>query len=553
MLRLLALPFVTCMVTSSQSLTWAEGAAPNGLSVRFVSEAAAGATPVTLLAGVEFLPLEITGRTLQQELDSTRSRRVVRNGLTRVELPDGGRVLAYCRDSGATYGYLLVRGNGAASVLLELPGLAGQTPFADRIGVSPDGHWGVASSAAATTLYLLRLDGTTYASTGTPARVLNLPSLVEVTTIMPGRSHVFFAGDDERMRRCAMADGGALEDVSPPPIAGARLKSELAMSGDGSAVVFLYGVQPSFSLWMVGHSGGPRRINAPIAKYEEPGYLPETAAGPRLLLNFDGTRLMYTDATLRDEIFVHDTTGTTATTHITGDHNFQPYIGIGIFPTFAAAVLVLGVGDPDRFDVFAATTGELPVLNLSRTNGNLTRPFGSGGLVPQAVTVSPSGAVLIADRPLGGALRLLRIESGLGQLTLIGDQLARLPTLADAAQGLPDVLVASADGDLLLDGFARTPFLVVPAGVAFTADVLLAENWRVLGVSAGGVSAIVFRAPDGTLIALPAVPGSQRPSMTRGNNLVIDGSSLLHVSPSAGVVRVQTAAPVRGVLSGLGA
>ncbi len=551
MLRVVPVVLASVALASGQSLTWAEGSSTAALNVQTVAESQPGGTPATILANVEFLSIEMTGRTLQQELDSTRSRRITNRGLTRVELPSGGRVLAYRRNAGQAFGYLLVRRNGVASVLLELPGVATQTPFADRIGVSPDGRWGVACSASESTLYFLRLDGTTFASTGTPSRVLNLPSLVELTTIMPGRSHVFFAGDDERMRRCAMVDGGLIEDISPPSITGARLKSELAMSGDGRRVVFLYGVQPAFSLWMASETGAPTRINAPVAKYEEPGYLPETPAGPRLMLNFDGSRLMCVDATLRDEIYVHDTTGATATTHVTGDHNFQPYIGIGIFPTFAAALLVVGVGDVDRFDMFAAATGDVPVVNLTRTNGNVVRPFGAGGLVPLSVSMTLGTGLLITEQPAGAARRLLRVDLATGQSALVADQLTRLPALGDATAGLPDILVASPLGDQALEGLSATTLLAAPAGVDITSDVLLPAA-RVLSVRAGGVSAIVFRLGDGTFMALPAVLGDQRASVTVANNLVVDGASLLHVSPALGAVTVSTSGSVRLVLSGFG-
>ena len=41
----------------------------------------------------------------------------------------------------------------------------------------------------------------------------------------------------------------------------------------------------------------------PPAKYEEPGYLPDTIGGPELMLDHAGTTLLYTDSTIRDEIY----------------------------------------------------------------------------------------------------------------------------------------------------------------------------------------------------------------------------------------------------------
>lgn len=550
MLRLIFM--ATCIGASlpPQSVTWFEGSNVSSLVLRTVPESNPRATPTTVLTDVALLPIEVTGRTAQQELDPTRSRRVTRHGLTRVELPVGGRLFAYRRNAGQTYGYLHVLDTGRAIVLLEGNAVAGGSPFADRVGVSPDGRWAVAASIAEDRLYVLRLDGTNFVSTGTPARTLVLPSHVEVESIMPGRQFVFFATDDERMRRCSMPDGGQIEDVGPPPIGGARVKSELALSGDGAWAVYLYGVQPSFWLYMVGENGPSVRLNAPIAKYEEPGYLPDEQNGPRMLLDFDGSRLMYTDATSRDEIFLMDTSGATVTTHVTGDHNFEPYIGIGIFPTFAAATLVLGVGDPSRFDIVGANTNEIPVANLTHTSGNTTRPYTAGSLDPRAVSPRPDGSILIVDQAGANPMRLLRFDPA--GTHVVATQLLGLPILADAHTAIPDILVATSLGDTVLSGATGTPVLATPAGVSIATDVLLPAHLRVLSIDAGTLSAIVFVTGDGRLIALPASPGPQRAFTTSAGSLVLDGGSLLHVDPRGGAATITTNGAVRSVVSGRG-
>lgn len=543
-----------CLVSllPAQAISWFEGSSTASLALRRVDEANPSATPTTVLADVELLPLEMTGRTRMQELDPTRSRRLTRNGVTRIDLPQGGRVLAYRRAAGQTYGYLLIGANGNPTVLLEGGAVAGQSPFGDRIGVSADGRWAAASSRAGDRLFILRLDGGTFASTRTPARSLLLASPVELQSIMPGRAFVFFATGDERVRRCAMADGGQIEDVGPPAIAGARVKSEMALSGDGTRLVYLYGVQPAFSLWSVGETGPALRLNAPVAKYEEPNYLPEFATGPKLLLNADGTRLMYTDATSRDEIYLMDTTGATATTQVTGDHNFEPYIGIGIFPTFAAATLVLGVGDPDRFDVVAAATADLPVVNLTMTGPNLVRPFAPGTLVPDAIALTGGSQLLITDHPLGGAMRLLLVDPVTHAARTVADRLRRLPSLGDSKGGWPDVLVAAAGGDVILNGVSALPVLVTPPGVGVTSEVLLGSAFRVVSIDAGGVSATAFLTAAGGVVALPPVTGPQRAGITELGNLVLDGPGLLFLDPRRGATTITTSGAVRVLVSGRG-
>jgi hypothetical protein len=160
---------------------------------------------------------------------------------------------------------------------------------------------------------------------------------------------------------------------------------------------------------------------------------------------------------------------------------------------------------------------------------------------------------MIVERPLGGPMRLLRSDPTSTTASLLADRLDRMPALGDAVQSVPDVLVSTPLGDRILEGVGATPLLVTPAGVDLTGDVLLASSWRVLGVAASGLSAVVFRAPDGSLLALPPVAGNQRALASRAGNLVLDGAVLLHWSPGRGAVTVQTTGPVRWVLSGHGA
>ncbi|MEZ5964654.1 MAG: hypothetical protein R3F56_12465 [Planctomycetota bacterium] len=551
MLRLAAVAAALAPFLPAQDLTWFEGTVPTSLALRSVPESNPSTSPRTVLTDVELLPLEMTGRTLQQELDPEHSRRLVRHGLTRIELPHGGRVLAYRRAAAQTYGYLQVDAGGRAIVLLEAPASGGLSPFEPALGVSPDGLWAAATSRDGNSLFVMRLDGGTFASTGTPTRILSVPAGIEVDSVMPGRTHVFFASGDERVQRCAMADGGQLEDVGPPPVAGARVKSEMARSGDGSCVVYLYGVQPSFTLWMAGETGPARQLAAPPAKYEEPNYLPVFPTGPKMLLNEDGTRLMYTDATSRDEIYLLDTTGATTTTQVTADHNFEPYIGIGIFPTFASATLVLGVGDPNRFDVVAATTNDLPVVNLTMTGPSPVRPFQPGALDPETLSLTPSGAILIADHPIGGAMRLLAHDPASQTTQVLGDQLLGLPRAGDGLGVRPDVLIDSALGGRIVDGASAQVLLAAPAGVGVRSDVALSPTFRVLDVTAGSLSALVFMTAAGA-VALPPTTQPQQVSVSNRGGLLLDGASLLYVHPLGGPSTLQTSGSVRVLVSGRG-
>ncbi len=143
-----------------------EGSSPSSLSLRVLDEANPLAPGQVLLQQMEFLPLEMTNRTEQQALQHDRSRLVFRQGLWRVELPDGGRLFHYRRQGGAIYGYLLIHPHGDAEVLGELPGIgvgSNTTPFGDRIAVASDGKH-AAMTLLDGSLFLVRLDGGTYPS-----------------------------------------------------------------------------------------------------------------------------------------------------------------------------------------------------------------------------------------------------------------------------------------------------------------------------------------------------------------------------------------------------
>ncbi len=551
MRALVTLPTL-CSVLAAQSITWLEGPGQGAFALRTVAEATPDAPPSSVLTGLTILPIEITGRTRHQDLDPTRARRLDVQGLVRVELPDGGRLLAYRRGT-TDFGFLRVGADGTANAVLEAPGPGG-TPFVDRIGVGADGRFGAVADVNLPRLSILRLDGGVFASTNRPWRTVTTSSLIEAQAVMVGATHVFFATDDERLWRCPLVDGGVPQDITPPPIAGARLKSEMAMSGDGRTVAFLYGVQPNFGIYLAHEALPTRRLPLQDAKYEEPGYLPEFATGPRLLLDATGASLLFVDATIRDEAYLLDTTGARAMVHVTGDANFQPYIGAVILPVFAQSVLFLGVGNPDHHDVYAAAAGVPSVVNLTQTNGNTRAPFGEGILVPENVAFTTSGQMLVAEHTGTSPSRVRRLDFATGTSIIVADDLAGLHATAAAPPGIaPDLLLRGPSGDLLLETTNGTPRLRAPVGVEIAAPVHLARWSRALTARVGTVSALVFHANDGSVLALPPTTYGQRAFRTSAGNLLIDGATLLHVDSRNGPRTVQTNGATRHVLSGAGA
>src|SRR5262245_55251878 len=93
---------------AAQGLTLLEGATVNALDVVVLDETDPAGSGTVLLQGIELMPIEIAGRSATMELQTDRARRIVRNGLPRIELPGGGRLFQYRRASGQFWGYLLV-------------------------------------------------------------------------------------------------------------------------------------------------------------------------------------------------------------------------------------------------------------------------------------------------------------------------------------------------------------------------------------------------------------------------------------------------------------
>ena len=540
----IAVAALAAAAPAQTSLTLLEGATQQDLQLRVLDERDPTSTGQILLTQLEVLPVEITRRTVQQSLRPNRPRRLTRHGVPRIELPPGGRLLRYRLRGGQRHGVLWVDAGGAATAILELPsGIAQTNPFADRFAVANDGLH-AAFITATGVLHLARLDGQVYTSTQSPTRAVPAPGVIDPVSVCAGATHVFFQTEDERVWRCAYADGAPAVAVTPPKAPGARLKEEMAMSDDGHSVVFLLGPKPLFDLWLINSTGPARKLAAPSSKYEEPGYLPETTGGPRLLLNETGTRLLFTDAINREEIYLLDTTGTTTTTHITSDGNFAPYIGTIIVPSFASNTVTLGIGDPDAFDWYAASTASAGIVSLTRTGGRVAPPYGAGTLVPTAGYPLASGLVLSTEvAPGGPQLRWLAPSTGTSGIAATA--LRGAPELGEGPA--PVVLVPGQLGDALLTGSLATT-LRGPAGIWLSAPEQGPGLSAFTATIPGGPAAAILMIPGGGLIALPPDPALRQVVLTAGNGLLLNGSVLTYARPGL-VVTIPSPSTIRVVLS----
>lgn len=516
-----------------------------------VPEASGTGPPVVVLDGAEFLDLEVTNRTRANALRNDHSRRVVRDGSAFVELPAGGSLHAYRRAQGTVYGLLWVDASGEASPLVEHPALpGGADPFDDRIGVAADGLH-VAVPLLDGRVQIVRLDGLNYPSTGAPWRWAGLPSSIETTSLCPLQTSLVCGTEDDRVWQIPYADGAVAIERTPPAVPNVRLKSEWAPSGDGSCAAFLYGPRDLYRIFRIGSTGPAIALSPPPAKYEEPGYLPETDFGPRLLLDDDGSELLFVDATIRDEAYALEI-ATGAITHVTGDHNFQPYIGVVILPFAIADSFVAGIGDPLMFDLYASNARAADVANWTRTNGNVVAPFAEGSLELRAIHASESAVVYADAKPTGSPIGAL-VEFGATGPRVLVDRTLGAPELGPGLNRRGDLRVESLDGTALLDTRSLFPFLFAPPGVDLS-PTLLDEGVgglrsRALLAAAGPLRAVVLHLEGGQPIGVP-VPSTVRGlGRTKSGALLLDGAALELVSAHGTRVLDATAAP-RRILSG---
>ncbi len=550
--RLLASIGLVAGCAAAQTLTFAEGSAAS-LTIAAVPESNPLAPDTVVLQAVELLPIEMSGRTLAHEQDPTRSRRVERNGIARLELPDGGRLFRYRRAGGQFWGFLQIAADGAPRVVLEKPGVGGQLgdPFDDRIGVGEDGLHACVPLLAGGML-IVRLDGGTFASTGRADR-LAVPGAIEVInrSVMVGANCVWFHTNNDEVMRCDFADGSAPVDVSPPLQTNAILKNEMAMARDGSRVVFLYGLHQQQRLWTVGATGTVSLLPPTASKYEEPGYLPEGPGEPAMLLDDDGSRLFYIDADVRDELWLLDMNGVLPSLQITENGIFQPYIGVHILPKFAVHELTVAIGDQAAMDWFRIqlAPGGGTVANLTGT-GSLVQPFPAGTLDP--VQAAATGSKILVSEQAATGLAVRRIDTATGAQALVTTNALTAPEVGSSTGAPADILLRGAVSDTLVLGSSAVPLLTLPDGLFLTAPVQGPQFAATFVHLAGNVGILAVYDHAGTLLTSGLETGIQQVCATASGGFVAIGATVAYFAPGYAAQLNRPNTPVRLCLSGAG-
>lgn len=550
MIRTLPILFCLGAPVLAQHLTLAEGTLASDLRIVQLDEANPNAPATTVLQNVELLPVERTGRTMAQADDPSVARRVVRKGIARIEFADGAKLFRYRRAAGAFWGFLHVDATGAARVVLELAGIGAnglQDPFVDRVAVAADGTM-AAMAKTAGGLHLVRLDGGIFASTGRSDRLVAAGNVLPAS-VMLGTQGVYFQTDTERLWRLGYADGATPVDISPPALPNGEWKDEMALSGDGNTLVFLYGPRDQQRPYLVVGNGLPSPLPVTPSKYEEPGYLPEGAGEPAMLIDQAGTRLLCIDSLIRDELYLVDLGGTFAPMQFTGDTIFQPYIGVHILPKFHAQQLVLAIGDPASMDWYRVDLNAAggTVANLTGT-GSPTPPFTSGQLDPrQAAECGP--ALLVAEQ-VGGVSRLRRLDPITGANGLFGGALTTALQSGSSLGGPCDVLARTATGTTLWAAPNALPLATIPDPWRLQPPVhgpVLSATFASLP---GLLGAAVYYLRDGTVVTGGIEGPDAEIVATSGGHFLILGNQLRLVGPGVYTALQRPAAAIRMCLSG---
>lgn len=479
------LPALTAQTTLLEGLPGAVG------TVRLVDTTGQTPTNAVLLDQVLLRSPVLNGRTANEDAETDRCRLVRRHGFDRIERPDGGRLFVFEQTLQTGHGLLFVPPSGPARVVYSGPEQL-DVPMA----IAVDGQHVV--FARDQSLVVVRLDGGVFASTGTPSRTVAMGDTVIGRSLTVGTSHVFCVSDDDRVHRCALADGGQPTDITPPATPGRAQSELLAISGNGQVIAFLReGPVQDWMVWVADTVGVARAVALPPAPYREPGYLPEGSGQPHLLLDHAGSRLLVTESAVEDELYVVDTGVGGTASHLTGSANFAAYIGVHILPKFVGGRLMFASGHVGWSDWYARQP-DGSVLNLTQT-GSSEPPFLVGSLAVASRYPLADGRGL-ATEGVGALLRVRLLDPAGGSVVMFDDVLAP-PLPGSSATGVADLLVAGVSGSRIVGGVDGSVRLAVPAGIELTPPVRSSSGWvATYAHLAGGLGVPVVLLPDGSLL-----------------------------------------------------
>jgi len=429
--------------TLAAQATVFEGA-PGGVGnvLVFAAPGQAPAHPAQL-QGIQLLSVDACGRS--EMLKFLPSQPLLLSDIplaSRIALPQGqGSLYRYSRTvpAGKEFGFFVVRPDAQATFLAAFPGtgLQGTTdPIQGAVGVSADGQCVLVGTTVAAGGDLFEIDvptGVVHSITQgfAPQEFLSQGLLLLDTwgVALTARGPLRFArggGAPERVPLAPVRAGAAVLGQnrlgSPLSSVPAYIGPGLVASADGSTVAVVAGESATQAHVFAFHSSGPAVcVTDTPAAVVDPGFLPQSPAGPNLALAPDGSRAAWKVTGVSGEIFSRRVPGSVvpAPVQITGDLNFTDTLNdtgvIAFFDPNSVFLLVgerNGAGGIENADIYRATftNGNMALSNMSNTSGDTTVPFTSKGNLE-----TTDGVHVFPDR--SGSLYFIPGSSGQGTLS----------------------------------------------------------------------------------------------------------------------------------------
>jgi len=473
----------------------------------------------TVLDSARFLEIRTTNEVANEPFEIRRPRLLARRGLWRIECPDGSRLFAFQDNNLPRAGLLFVPVDGAARIVFE------SNEHIDA-PLSMSGDHSYVAFADEQRLYVVRLDGGTFASTSLPWRSVLLADSVEPASVAAGATCAFCVLGNGHVVRVPYSDGALPEDITPAGSASHEQAPSFAVAAEGTTVAFLRGPDTdNLTIWVAHGTGEAAALVSAPRRWRMPSYLPEGTGDAWLVLSHDGSLLMATEAGVEDELFVFDTAvASVSPVHVTANAQFAEYIGAHVLPGFIAGNLVFAAGHAGQMDWYRSSATGYSV-NLTQT-GAPNPPYLVGSLDAKDKIALVSGAALVTDR-VGPYLRARVLDEASGSPTLIPD-LVEPPRPGSSTNGGADLRLIGETGEFLVSGHNGDILISLPAGISLSDPVRGPGGITVVYASlTGGPGLIAVLLPDGTFQAGPAFV-SQPPFAVDDSEIlwVVDGDSL---------------------------
>jgi len=470
----------------------------------------AAGTAQRVLAGAEFLPVQLVGYPAKDRLRVDLPTPRAQPPFAHVRLPGGGS-LYRVRIRGET-GIVHVTPEGVPALVLDVPD-AGATPgLLAAIHVDSSGTRALVASPviAGGDVFMLDLADPSGSACLTAARG---PLDVRQESLRVSPQAAWFATRGQLYRaRLQPVEGAQPVDLGLG--ASDRLVDELALALTGGSIAVVAevdGEEDGRRVFHVPVSGSPVEVTSAPGVVSAPEY--DDPLGPFLAVSAAGLCVAFRMEVGEEnfELFVKRTDAGDPAAHLTTDPDFPAYVdSIGVFAflisgglCFFAGDSQLTVGDDDDLlgaaDMYAAffgASGEVSYVNVTLTSGDSEPPFELAGTltVAEALVAPSAQRILLVEEPdeHEALLSCFRVDvPGTGVLTLL--------------QGFEDVELASVGQHVLVhvlpddedDGSGRgAVHLVQPLYWGGTAidELFVGESVAALGEACSS--------PDGRLASL---------------------------------------------------